>query len=649
MQTDKTSQMQQELDNTIKPGDDFYSYVNQKWIAGHPIPDSKSRVGAFTVLNDENVDRLKKLLEQEPRANESANTARVKALYRSIMDRAAIEKAGLTPLQPILQAIAELDTPDLLKAFIGDWHGRGLSLLWRIDLDVDSKNSQRYVISVNQSGLGLPDRDYYFEDGERFETIRTQYHAFLTDMLQLLGEPAAARQAKRIYQLEKKLAAASNTAVEQRDVVARYNLYRMDQLADDFSALDWPAYIKKTGFAVPDELIVAQPKFLRTALDLLGSQPLETWRSYLMVRCLTQLMPTLPKAYEQLHFSFYGKALSGAKEQEPRFRRAISMCEQLLPEPIGQLFVETYFDETAKARIYDLVDHVQAALRERIKELPWMTGTTKKRALEKLDTFVPLLGYPDTWKDYTALELHDSCVENFLAVLQFSRQYDTARLKKPVDRKEWLMSPAMVNAYYWPNTNGITFPAAILQPPFFDARGDFAANYGGIGAVIGHEITHGFDDKGSEFDQDGNMQSWWAPEDRAAFETRAKQLEVQYNAYEIGGRHVNGALTLGENIADLGGMLIAYDALQRELEETKQTEVIDGFTPEQRFFIAQARIWREHRRPELALRLLVSDPHSPPDLRVNAVASNLDAFYDAFDVQPGDKLYKTAEERVRIW
>jgi putative endopeptidase len=404
------------------------------------------------------------------------------------------------------------------------------------------------------------------------------------------------------------------------------------------------------GLEKVERVILSHPPYQEAVGKLLTSVPVETWRNYLTLHALRPLMNKLTKEWDELRFSFYGKVLSGAKEQEPRFLRVIELCEGLLPEPTGQLYISAHFDESAKQAIYDLVHHLQEALGERIKKLEWMSQETKDNALEKLSTFVPLLGYPDKWRDYSSLELGDSFAENFVRIVEFEWQRDVGRLNLPVDRQEWLMSPATVNAYCWFNTNSVTFPAGILQPPYFDATGDFAQNYGGIGAVIGHELTHGFDDQGSLYDKLGNMISWWKEEDRKKFETLADQLIEQYNDYEINGRKVNGQLTVGENIADIGGLLVAFDAMQQRLsEKPADNQEIDGFTPQQRFCLSLARIWRENRRPESALQALVTDVHAPNEWRVNGAMTNFDPFYEAFKINPDQALYRAPEDRVRIW
>lgn len=643
--------LQTEVSPTVKPGDDFYRYVNQKWLDAHPLPDAKAANNAFSVLDDENAERLKTLLELPTAESESKATSLIKTFYRTAMDEAAIEQRGITALKPTLQVIAAIQNSQAIKDFISDYHSQGRRMVWDMDYDIDDKDSSRYIARTFQAGLGLPDREYYFEIGERFETIRLEYTRFLTELFELLGYDDPAARAKSAYAVETTLAKVSKTATEKRDSEANYNFYTIKSLTNEFPDFDWAMYFKRIGMGAIDSVVISQPEFIRGVLKAIEKIDVADWQNYLTVRSVVPLMPSLPRAYAELSFDFYGTVINGVKEQEPRYRRVIAAAVGKLPEPAGRLYVQHHFDETAKQTIEDLVEHIKTALHTRIAKLDWMDNNTKQRAYQKLDSFVPLLGYPDNWRNYDGLTLGDNHCENLLTITRFEWQYGLTRLMKPVDRREWLISSATVNAIYWPNANSITFPAAILQPPFFSADSgcDIAANYGGIGVVIGHEISHGFDDQGSLYDETGNLKSWWTAADRTAFEERTKQLEAQYNGYEIDGRQVNGALTLGENIGDLGGMLIAYDALQKHLQETGRTEAVDGFTPEQRFFMSLARIWRGNQRPELTLRRLVSDPHSPGKLRVNGVVTNIDAFYTAFDVQEGDALYQDPATRVRIW
>lgn len=638
-----------EIMQSINPGDDFYSYVNQKWLDAHPIPDDKARYGAFTELDIQVTEQLHELLTSPGSNDEPYESILAKKYFATGMDEKRIESRGLEPIQPFVREIENIQNADDIKKLISKRHSDGRSLLWSLSLDVDEKNSQRYVMLISQSGLLLPNRDYYFEKGEQFEKTRVAYKDFLTKVFELLGKDTAAERADSVYQVELKLAEASNTSIENRDVEALYNPFTFKQLSENFAGFAWNDYQKTTGLTTHESLIVHQPKFLARVVELIESEPVDAWRDYLIAHSVIPNLHFLSTEYENIHFDFYGKILTGAQQQEARYKRIIRGLTNQLPQPAGRLYVEKHFDESAKAVIIDLVEHIRHALGERIKNLDWMSDTTKLKALEKLDTFMPLLGYPETWRSYKGLELGDNYFENIFAIRKFEWQYDLQRSTGIVDRHEWLMSPATVNAYYWPNTNGITFPAAILQPPFFDATGDFAQNYGAIGETIGHELSHGFDDNGSQYDKIGNLNSWWTDEDRSAFEERAKSLVAQFDAYEIDGQHVKGELTLGENIADLAGMLIAYDALQNKLDELGERTEIDGFTPEQRFFIGQAREWRMNIRPELALQFLVRDPHSPADLRVNGVVTNVDAWYDAFSVTESDALYQAPDKRVKIW
>lgn len=638
-----------ELSQTINPGDDFYHYVNQRWMNEHPIPDDKSRVTAFSELADENVERLHALLQEDAPTGEPESIGLLRRFFKAAMDEDKIEQDGLSSIKPFLDQVDAVADATGVKDLIRDWHARGMSLVWRAGIEPDDKDSARYILRLDQSGLGMPDRDYYTEAGERFETIRGQYNDFLVGFFELQGSIDATKEAADVLAIEHKLAGASATAVEKRDVDAMYNRYSRSELMQEFNQLDWASYLKALQLPQTQELLVSQPAFLTEAMRLVASEPIDRWQSYLRFHLIRPLMSNLPKAYDELSFSFYGRVLMGAHEQEPRYRRIIGLAEHLLPEPTGQLFVEHHFDETAKKTIYALVNDVQEALHNRIDHLDWMSPVTKAKALEKLATFIPLLGYPDIWRDYSRLKLDGSHASSVMEIIAHEWDHDAGRINEPVDRQQWLMSPAMVNAYYWPNTNGITFPAGILQPPYFDASGDVATNYGAIGVVIGHEITHGFDDKGSKFDKTGNLSSWWTESDRAAFDARTAKLSEQFDTYAMDGTHVNGSLTLGENTADLGGILIAYDALRRHMDKSGARESIDGLTPEQRFFIGYARVWRGNVRPELAQSFLVTDPHSPGQFRVNGVVTNVDAFYEAFNVHPGSALYLAPKSRVRIW
>lgn len=641
--------LRDEITDSIAPGDDFYNYVNKKWRDSNPIPADKARYGVLTELGETVTEQLRTLLEDQESGGGLPNALLAKRLYASGIDESAIESQGLEPIVPFLQEIDALRTASDIKSLVTKYHSEGRALLWRLSLDIDEKDSSRYAMIVDQGGLLLPNRDYYFEKSEQFEKVRVAYRDFLRQLFALVGKDNVEVRASNVYAIEEKLAAASNTSTENRDIELLYNPLSFAELAEQYTGFDWAAYRHTTGLQELNGLVVHQPKFLETSITLLDTMSHATWQDYLTAHIVARFMPLLAKKYDDVHFAFFGTVLTGTEHQEERYKQVIHTVSSLLPEPVGQLYVAAHFDDTSKAAITDLVHHIQDALRVRIKSLDWASDATKHKALEKLDTFMPLLGYPDEWRSYESLELDGSYLANILAIRKYNWLYDAARATGPVNRKEWLMSPATVNAYYWANTNGITFPAAILQPPMFDASGDFAANYGAIGMVIGHEIIHGFDDSGSKYDKTGNLNSWWTDADRKAFDARARDLTDQYDQYEVNGQHVKGALTLGENIADLGGMLIAYDALQQKLAESAKTDTIDGFTPEQRFFLAQARIWRMNIRPEMAQQFLVSDPHSPAHLRVNGVVTNIDAWYDAWGVGESDALYKPADKRIRIW
>lgn len=637
-----------ELTPSIKPGDDFYHYVNQRWTDEHPIPDSKARIGVFEDLMDGNVEKLKILIESPTEPSEPANIRLLKDYYRAAMDEDLISRQTSAFVASICKAIEAVNTPDEIAQIVAESHASGLELIWNAYIEPDDKDSSHYVLRFGQGGLGLPDRDYYIVESKDFAQVKTHYLTFLTSLFELAGYDRAGERATGVFELERKLAAASMTATEKRDPDAMYNAFDPSELTRRYPEITWDHYFDRLGFASERTVIVSQPDFMAAVVALWSELPLEQWKDYLIFHSLLPFMNKLDTRYVDLQFGFYGTVLSGTKKLELRYRRIVRNCIAILPEPTGQLFVSAHFDESAKAEIGNLVKHLQVAFGKRIDELTWMGPETKLKAHEKLATFLPLLGYPDEWRDYGTLTTSDCYADNFRTMMRDEWRRSVSRIDGSVDRREWLMSAALVNAYYWPNTNGITFPAAILQPPFFDPKGDFASNYGAIGGVIGHEITHGFDDEGSKFDAFGNLKTWWKEADRTAFEELADGLVTQYDQYEIAGGKVNGRLTLGENIADLGGLQMAYDALCAKVAESCG-DAIDGFTPEQRFFIGYARAWRESRRPELMRQTLVSDPHSPDIFRTNGVVRNLDAFYNAFDLIAGDKLYLAPEDRVRIW
>ena len=641
--------LKSKLSTSIKPGDDFYTYVNSHWLSSNPMPANKARYGVWDKLSDTNLENLKSLLESTINSNEPLEIQLAKQYYQSGMDESAI--ADFTPkfVNRTVNDIQSISSKEQLTDFIIKQRSEGLGQLWQTIIEPDDKDSSRYMVRLWQGGLGMPEKTYYLEDNEKFKTIRKHYHDYLRKFFELIELDNPTQRAKNVYKIELALAKASRDAADCRDAERAYNPFSLEKLHSTYKNVNWGQYFGLSNLDIKPFVLISQPEFFDGVNQLLADEPIESWQDYLLFNSIAWLGDKLSKPFEDLNFSFYGKILSGRQEQEPRYRRIAQRCMGALPEPTGRLFVEHYFNESAKVAVNDLVTDLQVALKSRLEKLEWMGQATKEQATEKLSTFLTMMGYPDKWRDYEGLSLGSDYAANLLEICKFDWQFEASRLGKPVNKEEWQMSPALINAYYWANTNGITFPAGILQPPFFNANGDFAANYGAIGAVIGHELTHGFDDEGSKFDAYGNMKSWWSEEDRKNFDARAKKLAKQYDGYELAGRHLNGQLTLGENIADLGGLLIAYDALQNKLDVLGNRDEIDGLTPEQRFFISFAFTWCAHMRDELALLYIVSDPHSPNYFRVNGVVPNIDAFYEAFDVQPGDKLYVEPDKRVRIW
>lgn len=641
--------LRDEIDPSVNPGDDLYGFVNQRWQQSHPIPDKKAQFGSLSLVSDQTADRLHKLLEEPLEDGAAKEVIIAKQLYHSAMDTSRIEKKGTSPLWPIFEELESLRSAKELCKFVTGYHARGLILLWQSSIDLDDKNSERYILRLSQAGLGLPERDYYLKRSPQFSTIRKAYVSFLSEIFTLLGHDSPNLRAKKVMHLETKIARLSQTPLDRRNILRNYHSYTAKQLAEAFPGFDWQYYLQQIGCSKSATFLVSQPAFLMGVIELLSSESLSTWQDYCRIHTTLPFMPALPKLFDECNFRFYGAVLAGTKEQEDRFRRVIQLCLSIIPEPTGRIYVESHFSESDKLAIYSLVDDLKAALAVRITKLDWMSEQTKSKALFKLSTFLPLLGYPDEWRDFEGLNLGLDYIDNLLAIKKYEWQRDMTRLTGPVNRKEWLMSPALVNAYYWPNTNGITFPAAILQPPLFDAGGDFAANYGGIGVVIGHEMIHGFDDQGALYDELGSLNTWWRPNDWAAFKRKARNLINQYSGYTVNGRPVSGGLTVGENIADLGGTLVAFDALQLRLQTTEKDKKIDGFSANQRFFIALARVWRQNIRPELALNLLLADPHAPNEYRVNGVVVNVDSFYEAFDVTTKNLLYIAPAQRNKIW
>jgi predicted metalloendopeptidase len=642
------------FDSAVKPGDNFFLYVNGTWIKHNPIPPEYSRWGAFPKLRDDNLAALHEILEGLAKSNQPLDVEgrKLRDFYRTAMDEAKLEQAGAKPLAAALEQIEKVTKPQELIAEAARMHLAGSPALFRMMVRQDDKQSNVYAVYVYQGGLGLPERDYYLGTGADSKRIRDEYKKHVAKMLELLGDSpdAAARGADTVLQIETKLAEASRTPVQLRDREKNYNKLSAAKLATLTPQLDWTLYFKTASVAEPADVIVGQPEFLTRLNELLGSVPAADWRTYLRWHVVHAMGPYLSSKFENEDFRFESGVLRGIKQMQPRWKRAVTAIDGMMGEALGRLYVEKYFKPAAKERMDELVRNLVAAYRERLQSRDWMGPETKKHALEKLAAITPKIGYPDKWRDYSALEIGtDSYAENVMRAEAFEIRRRLSKLGQPVDRSEWGMTPPTVNAYYNPLLNEIVFPAGILQPPFFNANADDAVNYGGIGAVIGHEITHGFDDQGSRYDSDGNMRNWWTSEDRAHFNAKTDKLVKQYDAQvPLENLHVNGRLTLGENLADLGGIAIAYAAYQKSLHG-QPAPVIDGFTGPQRFFIGFAQVWRGMSRDAEQRLRLRTDPHSPPAVRATVPVSNIQAFYDAFGVKPGDAMYRSPEDRVEVW
>jgi putative endopeptidase len=646
------------LDPSVRPQDDLFRYVNGTWLATAEIPADRALQATFNMLADEAEVGLRELIEEAAGSDAEPGTAarKVGDLYASFCNTERVDALGVTPLRDDLAAIASVTDVTGLLALSGRLQREGTGGAIALFVDTDARDSTRYLPYLQQSGLGLPDESYYREDS--FELVREEYVAHVARMLRLAGvagEDDASAVAERVMALETRLAAGHWDRVRCRDAVATYTNVDRAGLEQLSPGVDWSAWLSgaKAPEATLDEVVVRQPSFVQAYAAALQEVSLDDWKDWLSWHLVHAAAPYLSSDVVTENFDFYGRTLTGAQEQRDRWKRGVALVERALGEAAGQLYVERYFPPRAKERMLELVGNLIAAYRASISELDWMTEETKRRALDKLDRFTPKIGYPDHWRDYSALAIaRDDLLGNVHAADAFETDRELAKLGTPVDRDEWFMTPQTVNAYYNPGMNEIVFPAAILRPPFFDADADDAANYGGIGAVIGHEIGHGFDDQGSKYDGDGNLEDWWTEKDRSAFDERTQALIDQYSGFEprsLPGRHVNGALTVGENIGDLGGVAIAYRAYVMSLGgDVDSAPVLDELTGAQRFFTGWAQCWRALVREAEAIRRLSIDPHAPPEFRANVVR-NLEEFYAAFDVTSGDELWLEPEQRVRIW
>lgn len=636
------------LDSDTRAQDDLFVHVNGKWIDDYEIPADRAIDGAFRTLYDKAEVDVQNIIEEAAGSGAAPGTdaQRIGDLYGSFMDADVVEAAGLAPIAGELADVASAADRSALAAVIGRLQRTGVGGAVGHYVDTDAKNSARYLVHFSQAGIGLPDESYYRQDDHA--EIRAAYVEHIAKMFALAGVDY---DAQRVFDLETKIAAGHWDVVKRRDAELSYNLLTLDQLP---AGLDWSSWIGALGGTSEQfaEIVVRQPDYLTTLTGLWTSEDLDDWKAWATWNVIRSRAPYLTEALVEENFAFYGKTLTGAEEIRERWKRGVSLVQDLLGEAVGKLYVERHFPADAKARMQELVANLQEAYRRNISDLDWMSPETRQAALRKLEKFTPKIGYPDKWRDYSAVTIsRDDLVGNYRSGYAAEYDRDLAKLGGPVDRDEWFMTPQTVNAYYNPGMNEIVFPAAILQPPFFDAAADDAANYGGIGAVIGHEIGHGFDDQGAKYDGDGNMIDWWTDDDRTEFGKRTKALIEQYNAFEpkaLPGHTVNGEFTIGENIGDLGGLSIAI-AAYRIATDGSEPEVLDGLTGIQRVFFGWAQVWRTKARDAEALRRLAVDPHSPPEFRCNGVIRNLDTFHDAFDVQPGDALYLDPEERVKIW
>lgn len=641
-----------QFDTAIRAQDDFYRHINGTWLSDHPVPADKSNYGAFSKLADDAEAQLKAIIEEassKPDLKAGSDEQKVGDFYASFMDQVRANELGLTPLAKELAKIEALEDHTGLGALTAHLSRLGVNLLPGY-IDTDSKDSSQYIVYLFQGGTGLPDRDYYLDDNEKLVAVRTAYAKHIAAMLKLAEIEEADAKAEAIVALETQLAEQQWTKVDSRDADKTYNKYSFDELNKLTPNFDWSAYIAGVGVEKSPGIVVMQPSFYEAWDGIIKDTDLDTLKAWMQWHLISDYAPYLSDDFVDENFAFYGTTLNGITELKPRWKRGVDVTEGALGEVLGRIYVSRHFPPEAKARMEVLVQNLVNAYEASIKDLDWMSEETKVKALEKLSKFTPKIGYPDQWKDYSALEVKpDDLVGNVMRSNEVEHARHTAKLGGPIDRAEWFMTPQTVNAYYNPGMNEIVFPAAILQPPFFDLDADDAVNYGGIGAVIGHEIGHGFDDQGSKYDGDGNLKSWWTDEDRARFEERTKALIAQYDDYEaLPGQHVNGALTIGENIGDLGGLSIAYKAYHMALGEAEPAQ-IDGFTADQRLFIGWAQVWRRNYKDENLLQRLKTDPHSPSEFRCNGIVRNLAAWYAAFDVEESDALYLAPEDRVKIW
>jgi putative endopeptidase len=649
-----------ELDTGLNACQDFNGFVNSKWVAANPIPEDRTRWGAFDQLAENSLNTQHSIVDDAAKGAAQATAGSIEQqigwLYQSGMDEAAIEKAGFDPIKPKLATIAALKNSKDVASYISKSYAEGDGQVFGFGSGADFKHADTQIGFAQEAGLGLPTKDYYLDP--KYKDIRDQYVAYIAKTLQLTGvsEADAKTQAAAVLAFETELAKATLSRVDERDPNNQYHFVSVKEADKVTPHFSWESFFKDQGVTIDKGFSLSQPKFFAEFNTLLASAPIGQWQAYLRFHTIDDASTALSKNFQDNKFDFYGKTLSGQPQQKVRWKRVLGAVNGSMGEALGELYVKKEFTPEAKARAQELVTNVRNALKARIENLDWMSAATKAKAIDKWNTFLPKIGYPDKWRDWSGLKItNDNYYANLQAASKFNYDYDIGHIGKPTDRKEWGMTPQTVNAYYNPSDNTINFPAAILQPPFFDAKADDAINYGGIGAVIGHESSHGFDDQGSQFDGAGNQSDWWTKEDQTKFKARTAKLVQQFNDYtpikDKPDAHVNGQLTLGENIADLGGLNVAYDALQTAMKQHPEEagKKIDGYTEDQRFFLNWARVWRGNVREKQALLYLNVDPHAPASLRAIGAPSNMEAFASAFQCKPGDAMVRSADKQVKIW
>jgi putative endopeptidase len=640
------------MDTTIAPGDDFFQYANGQWLNKTQIPGDKTRWGSFDELRDRTNKDVHKLLDQAFNATAKVGTplGNVGIFYKSGMDTVAIEALGITPIKGILDEIDAIKSNDNIMDFVAKYYKSGIHSIISGYIFADEKDVNNNIFTFGQTGLGLPTKDYYFKTDANSIEIQNKYKAYLATQLKNAGIADADAQSIAIYNLEKTLAGASLSPVEMRNPELLYNKYTPEQFTQ-LTGINFNKFVTDLGVSKgADSFIIQTPKYYTELGKQLKATSLATWKAYFKAHIISDMSPYLSSQFSNAHFDFFDKTLSGQAEQKPRWERVMNVVNGAIGDNLGKLYVDEHFKPEAKKRMVELVANLQNAFHERITKLDWMSDATKNKAIAKLNTFIKKIGYPEVWKTYDGLELSNNYVQNVLNASAYEFAQQVKKLGTKVDRKEWLMTPNTVNAYYNPVFNEIVFPAAILQFPFFDFNADDAINYGGIGAVIGHEMTHGFDDQGCQYDAEGYLRNWWTEEDAKLFQEKTGIVVEQFNNYTIleGKANVNGLLTLGENIADLGGMTIAYDAFKKT-KQGQSDEKIDGFTPDQRFFLSWAQIWRTKATEQRALQLLEIDNHSPGEWRCNGPLSQFEPFYKAFNIKEGDKMFVPVEKRAKVW